>query len=65
MNSFCIAAVFLQMSYGMLMLLINMYQSIPSLQVWEIRVDLHVLNHDGNIIDCASVAAIAALAHFK
>lgn len=34
-------------------------------KVWSVRVDLHVLNHDGNILDCASVAAISALAHFR
>ncbi|MEE6461657.1 hypothetical protein FKM82_001359 [Ascaphus truei] len=34
-------------------------------KVWQIRVDLHLLNHEGNIIDAASVAAIAALCHFK
>lgn len=34
-------------------------------QVWQIRVDLHLLNHDGNIIDAASIAAIVALCHFR
>lgn len=34
-------------------------------RVWNIRVDINVLNHDGNVIDCASVACLAALAHFK
>lgn len=34
-------------------------------KVWNIRVDVHILNHDGNMIDCASVAAITALAHFR
>lgn len=34
-------------------------------KVWRIRVDINVLNHEGNLIDCASVAALAALAHFK
>ncbi|KAM4808236.1 exosome complex component RRP45 [Rhinophrynus dorsalis] len=34
-------------------------------KVWQIRVDLHLLNHEGNIIDAASIAAIAALCHFK
>nr|XP_022322311.1 exosome complex component RRP45-like isoform X5 [Crassostrea virginica] len=34
-------------------------------KVWQIRVDVNVMNHDGNIIDCCSVAAIAALAHFR
>lgn len=34
-------------------------------KVWSLRVDLNVLNHEGNIIDCASIAVLAALAHFK
>ena len=33
--------------------------------MWEIRLDLHVLDHCGNIIDCASIAAITALKHFR
>ncbi|XP_070554267.1 exosome complex component RRP45-like isoform X2 [Ptychodera flava] len=34
-------------------------------KVWEIRVDVHVLNHDGNIVDCVTMAAISALSHFR
>ncbi|CAI9589706.1 unnamed protein product [Staurois parvus] len=34
-------------------------------KVWQVRVDLHLLNHEGNIIDAASIAAIAALSHFR
>lgn len=34
-------------------------------QVWSVRVDLHVLDNGGNIADCASIAAITALAHFR
>ena len=34
-------------------------------QVWSLRVDLHVLDYCGNIIDCAAIAAIAALKHFR
>ncbi|XP_017786170.1 PREDICTED: exosome complex component rrp45 [Nicrophorus vespilloides] len=34
-------------------------------KVWALRVDLNVLNHEGNILDCASVAALAALKHFR
>lgn len=34
-------------------------------KVWQIRVDVHVMNNDGNIIDCSSIAAITALAHFR
>ena len=34
-------------------------------KVWQIRVDLNVLNHDGNILDCANIALICAVAHFR
>ncbi|CAF3627446.1 unnamed protein product [Adineta steineri] len=33
--------------------------------VWEISVNLHVLDYDGNILDCANLAALCALAHFR
>ena len=34
-------------------------------QVFDVRIDVSVLNYDGNLISCCSVAALAALAHFK
>lgn len=34
-------------------------------KVWAIRVDVNVLNHEGNLQDCASIAALSALAHFR
>ncbi|GAB6033254.1 Exosome complex component RRP45 [Chamberlinius hualienensis] len=34
-------------------------------KVWSVRVDAKVLNHDGNLIDCLSIAVIAALVHFR
>ncbi|KAJ8986092.1 hypothetical protein NQ317_003387 [Molorchus minor] len=34
-------------------------------KVWALRLDINVLNHEGNILDCASIAALAALAHFR
>ncbi|XP_050303583.1 exosome complex component RRP45 [Anthonomus grandis grandis] len=34
-------------------------------RVWSFRVDINLLNHEGNIVDCASIAALAALAHFR
>lgn len=34
-------------------------------KVWSLRVDVNVLNHEGNIVDCAAIAMLAALAHFK
>ena len=30
-----------------------------------VRLDLHVLNHEGNLADACSVAGLAALAHFR
>ncbi|CAN9510801.1 unnamed protein product [Ophioblennius macclurei] len=34
-------------------------------KVWQIRVDVSLLNNDGNLMDAASVAAITALSHFR
>ncbi|CAG9792154.1 unnamed protein product [Diatraea saccharalis] len=34
-------------------------------KVWSLRVDVKVLNHGGNLIECASIATLASLAHFK
>lgn len=34
-------------------------------KVWALRIDAQVLNHEGNIVECAGVAAMAALAHFR
>lgn len=34
-------------------------------RVWAFRVDLNILNHEGNLLDCASIALLAALAHFR
>ncbi|KAJ8947198.1 hypothetical protein NQ318_015546 [Aromia moschata] len=34
-------------------------------KVWALRLDINVMNHEGNILDCASIAALAALVHFK
>ncbi|KAJ1550107.1 hypothetical protein HK096_008714, partial [Nowakowskiella sp. JEL0078] len=42
---------------------------IPSFQfgiiVWSVRIDIHILDHDGNLIDCACIATVSALLHFK
>ncbi|EOO02761.1 putative exosome complex exonuclease rrp45 protein [Phaeoacremonium minimum UCRPA7] len=38
---------------------------IAGQKVWSIRVDLHVLSHDGNLVDASCVAVVAALRHFK
>lgn len=34
-------------------------------KVWQLRVDVHILDHGGNLIDAAALAAIAALQHFR
>lgn len=34
-------------------------------KVWHIQVDVAVLNHEGNLIEVASVSTLAALAHFR
>ncbi|CAF1353034.1 unnamed protein product [Didymodactylos carnosus] len=33
--------------------------------VWSIKVDIVVLNNCGNILDCASIAALCALYHYR
>lgn len=38
---------------------------IAGQKVWSIRVDLHVLSHDGNLVDASCIAVVAALRHFK
>lgn len=34
-------------------------------KVWHLRVDLHVLDHQGNLIDACGLAALAALMAFR
>ncbi|CAI5446261.1 unnamed protein product [Caenorhabditis angaria] len=34
-------------------------------EVWKIKVDVRILDEDGSILDCACLAAITALQHFK
>lgn len=38
---------------------------IAGQKCWSIRVDLHVVTHDGNLTDCACLAVVAALRHFR
>ncbi|KAI0481208.1 ribosomal protein S5 domain 2-like protein [Xylariaceae sp. FL0804] len=38
---------------------------IAGQKCWSIRADLHVLSHDGNLIDGSCIAVVAALRHFK
>lgn len=34
-------------------------------KVWQIRLDLNVLNHEGNLFDASSIAGLCALCHFR
>ncbi|KAK7790710.1 hypothetical protein R5R35_007950 [Gryllus longicercus] len=34
-------------------------------KVWAVRVDVNILNHEGNLVDAASLAALTALSHFR
>ncbi|KAK4231538.1 ribosomal protein S5 domain 2-type protein [Podospora fimiseda] len=38
---------------------------IAGQKCWSVRVDVHVLSHDGNLIDAACFAVVSALRHFK
>ncbi|PSS12686.1 hypothetical protein M430DRAFT_30335 [Amorphotheca resinae ATCC 22711] len=38
---------------------------IAGSQVWSVRADVHVLSHDGNLVDAACVGVVAALRHFR
>ncbi|KAI5821016.1 ribosomal protein S5 domain 2-type protein [Pyronema omphalodes] len=34
-------------------------------KVWHVRCDVHVLNHDGNLVDASCIAVVSALQHFR
>lgn len=34
-------------------------------RVWILRVDINVLNHEGNLIDCCAIGTLCALSHFR
>jgi exosome complex component RRP45 len=38
---------------------------IAGQKVWSIRADVHVLSHDGNLVDAACIGVISALSHFR
>ncbi|KAI8470908.1 MAG: exoribonuclease PH component of the exosome [Monoraphidium minutum] len=38
---------------------------LPGRKVWSLRVDIHILDHCGNLVDAATLAALAALAAFR
>ena len=33
--------------------------------MWSLRADIHILDHDGNLIDAACLATLAALRHYR
>ena len=39
--------------------------SLCAAQVWHIRLTIHVLADAGNMVDCACLAGIVALKHFR
>ncbi|KAG5981412.1 hypothetical protein E4U55_002970 [Claviceps digitariae] len=38
---------------------------IAGQKCWSVRADVHVLSHDGNLLDVSCLAVIAALRHFR
>nr|CAD7579658.1 unnamed protein product [Timema californicum] len=40
-------------------------EGVSIFQVFNLRVDVHVLNHEGNLVEAASIAALTALSHFR
>ncbi|CAN0127716.1 unnamed protein product, partial [Hapterophycus canaliculatus] len=34
-------------------------------KVWQLRCDVHILDHGGNLIDACALATMAALRHFR
>ncbi|CAH2063376.1 unnamed protein product, partial [Thlaspi arvense] len=38
---------------------------LPGKMVWSVRIDLHILDNGGNLVDAANIAALAALMTFR
>lgn len=38
---------------------------ISGQKCWHVRASVHFINHDGNLVDAACIAVIAALCHFR
>jgi exosome complex component RRP45 len=34
-------------------------------KVWSVRCDIHIVDYGGNLLDCATIATITALLHFR
>jgi len=37
----------------------------PGEKVWCVFIDIHIINHEGNLLDCAALAAVTALLNTK
>jgi len=37
----------------------------PEEKVWCVFIDIHIINHEGNLLDCAALAAVTALLNTK
>lgn len=33
--------------------------------MWKIRIDVKIMDDDGSLLDCATLAAVTALYHFR
>lgn len=42
-----------------------MHSVCCNFQVWHVKCDVHVLDHDGNLMDACALAALAALTVFR
>lgn len=38
---------------------------VPGEHVWSVRVDIHILNHGGNLIDAVVAATLCALTDYR
>jgi exosome complex component RRP45 len=38
---------------------------IAGKKVWALRIDIHVIDNDGNLLDASHIAAITALLNFR
>jgi exosome complex component RRP45 len=38
---------------------------VAAKKCWALRADVHVLSHDGNLVDASCLAVVAALRHFR
>lgn len=46
-------------------ILAGLFAEHDDFKVWHLRITVHFLADDGNMLDCACLAAIVALKHFR